>query len=218
MCVCRCVSLSLSLSLSLSRQVRALLSALAGCILMSDVNLSGQGIADALYGLSGMTTDCPELRSLLSALAERIDETQGKLDSQEIGNALYGLQALSSDMTEARLIAGKLAEKLKRSKAVMLSQHIGRAILGFQRLGPESAEVRALPLFLWLYPYPRTRVCFPSLLPPSPTHSLSPLSRRSEPSSASWPAAWRIPTAHASRPVPSPTRFTASRWVPTGTI
>jgi CheY-like chemotaxis protein len=117
-------------------------------VLLTDVNLSGQGIADALYGLSGMTTDCPELRSLLSALAERIDETQGKLDSQEIGNALYGLQALSSDMTEARLIAGKLAEKLKRSKAVMLSQHIGRAILGFQRLGPDSAEVRALPLFL----------------------------------------------------------------------
>ena len=55
-----------------------------------------------MYGLSGMTTDCPELRSLLSAVGEKIDATQGKLDSQEIGNALYGLQALNSDMPESK--------------------------------------------------------------------------------------------------------------------
>ena len=69
-------------------QVRALISALAGCIFESKVSLSGQSIADALYGISSMTVDCQELRSLLSALAERIDETQGKLTSQEIGNAV----------------------------------------------------------------------------------------------------------------------------------
>ena len=46
------------------------------------------GIADALYGLYSMSSDCPELRALLTALANRIDATRGKLDSQEIGNAL----------------------------------------------------------------------------------------------------------------------------------
>ena len=69
-------------------QVRALLAALAARISNSRCSLSGQGIADSLYGLYGMTTDCPELRALLSAVAGRIDDTRGKLDSQEIGNAL----------------------------------------------------------------------------------------------------------------------------------
>ena len=69
-------------------QVRALLAALADRISHSKCSLSGQGIADSLYGLYGMTSDCPELRALLTALADRIDESKGKLDSQEIGNAL----------------------------------------------------------------------------------------------------------------------------------
>lgn len=69
-------------------QVRALLAALADRIALSKCYLSGQGIADALYGLYGMTSDCPELRALLKALSDRIDATRGKLDSQEIGNAL----------------------------------------------------------------------------------------------------------------------------------
>ena len=50
--------------------------------------LGGQGIADALFGLSGMTTDCAELRAVLQAVSKRIDATRGKLDPQEIGNAL----------------------------------------------------------------------------------------------------------------------------------
>ena len=68
--------------------MRALLAALAARISLSKCSLSGQGIADSLYGLYGMTTDCAELRALLTALADRIDEKKGKLDSQEIGNAL----------------------------------------------------------------------------------------------------------------------------------
>jgi hypothetical protein len=44
--------------------------------------------ADALYGLYGMTTDCPELRALLTALGDRINAEAETLDSQEIGNAL----------------------------------------------------------------------------------------------------------------------------------
>ena len=80
-----------------SAQVRALLAALAARISISKkCTLSGQGIADSLYGLYGMTTDCPELRALLAALADRIDATKGKLDSQEIGNALWVVKITNS--------------------------------------------------------------------------------------------------------------------------
>ena len=126
-------------------QVRTLLKVLAERISSSsDCSLSGQGIADALFGLSGMASDCPELRSLLSALADRIDATRGKLDSQEIGNALFGLQGLSSDTKEVRVIVSKLAEKIKRSKAVLRAPHIGRALCGMQGFSAESPEVRML--------------------------------------------------------------------------
>lgn len=72
-----------------SPQVRALLAALASNVAASkNCFLNGQSIADSLYGLSSMRTDCPELRQLLGALSQRIDGASGKLDSQEIGNAL----------------------------------------------------------------------------------------------------------------------------------
>jgi hypothetical protein len=69
-------------------QVRLLLNTLANKIENSNTFLSGQSIADALYGLSAMKTDCEELRNLLSALTKKIDSKRGKLDSQEIGNAM----------------------------------------------------------------------------------------------------------------------------------
>jgi hypothetical protein len=71
-----------------TQQVRSLLASLADRILTSDCSLNGQSIADALYGLHGMTNDCPELRLLLTALAQKIDAKTGKLDAQEMSNAL----------------------------------------------------------------------------------------------------------------------------------
>ena len=54
-------------------QVRLLLNKLATKIEKSKSFLSGQAIADALFGLSAMRTDCEELRNLLSALNNKID-------------------------------------------------------------------------------------------------------------------------------------------------
>merc|ERR1711968_184798 len=107
-------------------------------------SLNGQGIADAMYGLQGMTSDCPELRRLLRSLADKIEGDKGKLESQEIGNALFGLQSMTSEMDEVREIALKLSQKLKRSKAIMRSQQIGRSMLGLQSFSADSPEVRAL--------------------------------------------------------------------------
>ena len=69
-------------------QVRSLLTALTNRISASRCSLTGQAIADSLYGLRSMREDCVELTLLLASIADRIDASTGKLDSQEIGNAL----------------------------------------------------------------------------------------------------------------------------------
>jgi hypothetical protein len=60
-------------------------------------SLTGASIADALYGLQGLSGDKTEVQELLAELAKTIAATNAALTSEQLGRALFGLQGLRTE-------------------------------------------------------------------------------------------------------------------------
>ena len=105
---------------------------------------SCKNIANALFGLQGMSSDSAEVCSLLSALCPKVVECRESFSAQHIGNALYGLQGMSSDCVEVRSLLSALCPKVVKCKEPLDAQAIGNALYGLQGMSSDSAEVRSL--------------------------------------------------------------------------
>ena len=72
-----------------------------------------QGVDNAVYGLQGMSSECPEVREMLSVLSWKVRDSTEKLSAQAVGNALYGLQGMSSECPEVKEMLSVLSWKVR---------------------------------------------------------------------------------------------------------
>jgi len=98
--------------------------------------LNAQAVANALYGLQGMSSDHAQVLNLVEALADKVRKCDERLSAQEVGNALYGLQGMNSSSN----IVKELLEAILGIMPTDLSQFTGQNI-GMSLFGLESMDV-----------------------------------------------------------------------------
>ncbi len=109
-----------------------------------ELELSGQNIGNALWGLKNMNSDTPQVRRILGLLAKEIQKSKQQLNGQNIGNALYGLHGMNSDQPEVREMLQALAYKVVQSSAPLRGIDVGMALYGLRSMDPQLPEVRVL--------------------------------------------------------------------------
>lgn len=115
-------------------EVRNLLRVLAIRINRSSAEMKAQEMANALYGLQGMSSDHIEVKELLIAIEKKIISSRSSqiFNSQEIGNALYGLQNLKSECPEVRNLLLAMRKKMINFNVILNAQSVGSAFIGLQ--------------------------------------------------------------------------------------
>lgn len=81
-----------------SRNVRAVLDALAAAVVKSTDRLKNRAFGTILYSMKCMTSDSYEVRKLLNVIADQLENCTEPLDGQCIGNMMYGLRGMSSEV------------------------------------------------------------------------------------------------------------------------
>ena len=110
---------------------------------LSKERLDGRQVANALYGLQGLSDDTPGLRGLLRALSDQVDRAADGADAlgpQALSSSLYGLQGLSTELPEVRGLLVGLGRWLQHGcPEALTAQGMGMALYGLQgmRLCPE---------------------------------------------------------------------------------
>jgi hypothetical protein len=82
--------------------VRALVTELTQLAKTYSEPLKAQAVSNMLYGLQGLSSDCPEVRALLRELPRLVKTCTEPLKAQEVGKMLYGLQGMKSDSKKKR--------------------------------------------------------------------------------------------------------------------
>jgi hypothetical protein len=96
-------------------------------------DLTGQAIANALYGLQNMSSGCIDVQGLLVSIVERIEETPN-LTAAQLSNALYGIIPLCSSPTptDGKMIFMRLKNALSKcllGDAIIVSPADQRTLL-----------------------------------------------------------------------------------------
>ena len=117
-----------------SREIQAVLNALADKISQSTDDLDAQAIGNALYGLQNMEATSHEVQAVLNALADKISQSNAELSAQHIGNALYGLQGMEATTPAVQAVLSALADKISQSNAKLNAQAIGNISYGLQKM------------------------------------------------------------------------------------
>lgn len=127
-----------------------------------ELNLNGQAVGNALYGLQKCKGNTPASQRVINSLALAMDASLARrspqwqpsqvalLSAQELGNSLWGLQSLSSDNPAALQLVSALANYCayqpsdQRPAGKMSSQNVGMALYGLKGMSSEQEPVRRL--------------------------------------------------------------------------
>ena len=82
-----------------SRNVRAVIDAIAAAVVKSPDKLKNRAFGTILYSMKCMSSDSHEVRKLLSVIADQMETCMEPLDGQCVGNMLYGLRGMSSEVS-----------------------------------------------------------------------------------------------------------------------
>ena len=107
------------------------------------VTLGGLEIANALFGLQGMSSHRPEVREMVLALTPHIENFKGQLLVNHQSCAIFGLQNMNSDSPE---VLGLLKALLPcmTDPVIFNGQNVGNMLFGLQGMRADSDEVKAL--------------------------------------------------------------------------
>jgi hypothetical protein len=139
-----------------SKEVRFLVGQLARKLEESDrLRMTSAAIADAVYGIQGMSSSIPEVQDLCRELAKKISSTAAELSPEQAGRALFGLQGFSSarslfeessiglDIDDAQFLISALWDKIKIMKTPMPLSAISMGMQGLTLLkDPLSLNIK----------------------------------------------------------------------------
>lgn len=110
----------------------------------SDVtSLDSVGVAKAVNGFRGLTTDLPQVRRLLAILTPLVENSPPILPARDVAVAIKGLKCMSSNAQESRDLLRVLTAKIERATNCDI-QCIDQVLTGLRCMSTSAPEVREL--------------------------------------------------------------------------
>ena len=107
-------------------------------------DLSSQELSMCLHGLTGLTSDTPNVRRLVAALVPLFDRCP-RMSQSDIRSAMFGLQGLYSSSKEVNDLVAALAALLVRSEAKFATSYdMSTALHSMQGLSSNQPSTRNL--------------------------------------------------------------------------
>jgi hypothetical protein len=125
------------------REVRNILSLIAGKIKRKDEDWSILSIGNALLGLQRMS-DCPELVILLNTILPKIRNLKTEMTAQSIADCVFGTQNLTGDTVPKRDLLYALNIELKKSSDLFTPKAGSDFLYGLQRMTIDCDEVKSI--------------------------------------------------------------------------
>ena len=97
----------------------------------------------AVMGISGLSSEIPEVQVLVGKLAKRAEGAWGDLNSQELSMCLHGLAGLKSDSYNVRQLISAMVPLVKRCSS-LTTNDARSAMYGLQGMHSSSKEVNEL--------------------------------------------------------------------------
>lgn len=118
----------------ISRQDRVLLSILqilSELIRESPAEMTGQQLANAFFGLQGLSLHYTEVRAVMAALAHKLILSRKPFTGLDFGMTLYAMRNMDSSVAEARVVLGTLLHRMRSSSATSLQlQELSMSVMG----------------------------------------------------------------------------------------
>ena len=91
-------------------------------------------------GISGLSSDVPEVQELVGKIALRAKDAWGEISSQELSMCLHGMAGMQSDSNNVRSLISALIPLVKKCNK-MTANDVRSAMYGFQGMHSSSKEV-----------------------------------------------------------------------------
>jgi hypothetical protein len=100
----------------------------------------GRRLGFAVMGISGLSSDVPEVQELVGKIALRAKDAWGEISSQELSMCLHGMAGMQSDSANVRSLISALIPLVKKCNS-MTANDVRSAMYGFQGMHSSSKEV-----------------------------------------------------------------------------
>jgi hypothetical protein len=115
--------------------------------LTRDTSVNVRGAAMCVFGMQGMSDNCPEVLVALILVARLVrlaGEGGGEVSAKSASLMLYGLRSLSATTPESLLLAELVAGLAGRCKERLNSQETAMAVAGLQRMSGGGGQLLRL--------------------------------------------------------------------------
>ena len=103
----------------------------------------GRRLGFAIMGISGLSSEMPEVQELVGKLAKRAEGAWGEINSQELSMCLHGLAGLKSDSPNVRQLIAAMVPLVKKCPS-LTTNDARSAMYGLQGMHSGSREVNDL--------------------------------------------------------------------------